>query len=86
MEHRGQTDQTVADLLDLPRTTVYRWRMQQHRLSPDKMALLAGVLGIEPEQLWRAPGRPSIDAMLKSATPEQIADMIAFAERFILKK
>src|SRR5262245_58290340 len=34
-----------------------RWRHEQHRLNPDKIATLASVLGIEPEDLWRSPAQ-----------------------------
>lgn len=79
------SDQALGDIMGLPRQTIYRWRTQHHRVTPDKQAAIAEAIGIEPEQLWRPPGRRSIDAMLAKATPEQLDDAADFVERFVLK-
>lgn len=72
--HRGLNDEKVGNRLELDRATVHRWRKEQHRLNPEKIAALAHVLDIEPEELWRPPTKRSLDAALKDA-PENIQDM-----------
>lgn len=64
MAHKGKTDQKVAEALETSRTTIWRWRTQQHRLTPSKIAALAWGIGCNPEDLWRLPARPSLDAMV----------------------
>lgn len=69
MERRGLTDEKVARRIGVERPTITRWRNQQHRLNPAKIAALAQALDLEPEDLWRPPppldAPPSIDAMLR---------------------
>lgn len=62
------------------RVTVFRWRTEQHRLNPEKIAIIARGLDIEPEELWRPPSRRSLDAIAKGATDEQFefaAEMVS---------
>ena len=85
MAARDLSDQALGDKMGVPRQTVYRWRTQEHRLDARKMAEIAKALDVEQTDLWRAPSRRSVDAMLSSATPEQVQDTIDFVDRFILK-
>lgn len=80
MEKRGLSDEKLADRVGVARETVWRWRNQQHRLNPDKIAVLAEALDIEPQELWRPPSRPSLDAIMKDASDdlhETAADIVA---------
>ena len=52
---RDMSDTKLAGRLDVARETVYRWRTEQHRLNPEKIAAIADALGIEPEDLWSPP-------------------------------
>ena len=73
MEYRRLSDERLAGRLGVARETVTRWRKQQHRLNPEKIARLAIALDCKPEELWRPPppaGRPSLDAMLEDATDD----------------
>lgn len=70
MEERGLSDEKIAGRIGVARETVTRWRGQQHRLNPDKIAALASALDLEPEELWRPPSRPSLDALMKDASEE----------------
>ena len=79
------SDERLGERMDVARQTIYRWRTEQNRLNPGKIAALAVAMGRHAEDLYRPPERPSVDAMLKTATPDQIADTIAFVERFVLK-
>ena len=87
MEARGLSDEKIAGRLDVARETVTRWRNQQHRLNPDKIAALAGALGIEPEELWHPPAlasRPSVDAILRDA-PDELVRIAAEQAAILLK-
>lgn len=70
LEYRGLSDEKAAGRLGIDRTTVWKWKTQPRRLTRDKIASLAAILDIEPEELYRPPGRPSLDAMIKDAPPE----------------
>lgn len=72
MELRGLDDKGLANKLGVSRVTVTRYREQQHRLDVEKIARIAKALDIEPQELWRPPGRVSIDAMLKPLSDEAV--------------
>jgi transcriptional regulator with XRE-family HTH domain len=72
MEARGLSDQKMADRIGVERPTVTRWRRQQHRLNPEKIAAIAAALDIEPAELWRPPSRPSVDALLRDADDDML--------------
>lgn len=70
MEKAGVGFEELGGRFDPPvsRTTVWRWVKEPHRLNPGKIAALAHALGLdEPDDLWRDPKRPSIDALLRDA-------------------
>lgn len=83
MEHRGLSDEKLANRLGVARETVTRWRGQQHRLNPDKIAAIANALDCEPEDLWRPPSRPSLDAMVKNATADMQATAADIVRRLV---
>ena len=85
MAERELSDQALGDKMNVPRQTIFRWRTQEHRLSPQKLSDIAAALDLAPPDLWRPPGRQSIDAMLSNAGPEQLKDTVDFVERFVLK-
>lgn len=64
MEDRGLSDEQLAGRLGVARQTVFRWRKEQHRLDPGKIAAIAEAIGLSaPTDLYRTPERPSIDAI-----------------------
>ena len=63
-DKKGATDEAIANRIGVARETITRWRGQQHRLNPEKIAALAAALDVAPMQLWSPPSRPSVDAML----------------------
>lgn len=88
MRQCGFSDESLGEKMDLPRQTIYRWRTQEHRVTPHKQFDLAIALGIDPTDLWRLPGPPnrrSIDEMLASADDKQMTDVIDFVNRYVLK-
>jgi transcriptional regulator with XRE-family HTH domain len=64
---KGASDEKVAGILGVERVTVWRWRTQQHRLNPQKLAELARAIGIRPAQFYTRPGQRSLDALLGDA-------------------
>jgi transcriptional regulator with XRE-family HTH domain len=86
MAERDLSDEKLGGRLGVARQTVFRWRREQWRLDTEKIGLLAEALGIEPEELWRPPSRPSIDALLKDATPEMRDTAADIVRRLIGKK
>lgn len=81
MEAKGINDERLAGRLDVARETVTRWRNEQSRLNPYKIDAIAKALGLKSGmELWRPPGRPSLDAALTDAPDElvkQFAEMAA---------
>ena len=59
MRARDMSDTKLAGRLEVARETVYRWRTEQHRLNPEKIAAIADALGIDPEDLWSPPTKRS---------------------------
>lgn len=75
MEHRGLNDSRMGERIGVDRATVHRWRNEQHRLNPSKIAKLADALDIDSTDLYRLPARPSIDAIVEGA-PEEVQSMV----------
>lgn len=71
MEHLGYSDDRMAGLLGVSRTTVWKRYTEQHRLDPGKIEHFAHALGISRSQLNYPPGVPSLDAIAEEATPDQ---------------
>lgn len=84
MEFLNVSDRDLASRLDTSETTVFRWYDQPRRLDPDKIIQVAEALFIEPADLFRPPGRPSIDGMLREASEKQHEDTADFVKRYIL--
>ena len=85
MQARGLSDQKMAERVGVERPTITRWRREQHRLNPEKIAALAIALDIEPEQLWRPPKATSIDALLKNE-PAEVVERAADVLRALVRK
>lgn len=81
--HRGLNDEKVAGKIGVHRETVWRWRQEQNRLNPDKISDLAVALDCEPEELWRPPGRPSLDSIVKDAPAELQATAADIVRRLV---
>jgi transcriptional regulator with XRE-family HTH domain len=83
MAERGLSDERLAGRLGVARETVTRWRGQQHRLNPDKIAALASALDMEPQELWHPPGRPSLDALVKHSPDDLVIDAADIVRRLV---
>lgn len=88
MDAKEVSDERAGNRLGVARETVFRWRTEQHRLNPEKIAGLAEALGIDPEDFWSVPpspdAPPSVDKMLRGATDElhrKVVDMVEILKR-----
>ena len=70
MEKRELTDERLAGRLGVERETVNRWRNYPQRLSLPRIEEIAEALDLDPADLWRHPGRPSADALLRDASDD----------------
>lgn len=84
-ESRNLTVEQVAGRVDVSRETVWRWETEQHRLNPEKIAALADALGCNPEDFWRLPARPSIDAVVKNVDQRTFDSVMDVARRLAHK-
>jgi Helix-turn-helix domain len=78
-EHReaqGVSAQVMAEKLAIERESVYRLEREPWRVNSEKQAEFAHALGLEPEDLWRPPGTPSLDAIVQSA-PDDVRALAA---------
>lgn len=74
MQELKLNDETLGLRMGKSRTTIWRWRTEQHRLNPQKLAALAKAMKIAPEDFWRPPGRPSLDAILRNASDDLVRE------------
>jgi len=69
MEKRGLNDAGLGNRMGVSATTVWRWRNEQHRLDPGKIANIANALDLDdPRDLFSPPARPVIPHL------DQLAD------------
>ena len=78
--HRGLTQQELADRLGTSDVTVSRWETGKRRPDPDAQAAIAEALDAEPEDLFRHPSTPSVDALLRDQPPAVWEETIEHVE------
>jgi hypothetical protein len=74
-EHWQLSAEVMASRLGIERESYYRLLREPHRLNTDKLAQLADAMGhhMEPQDFYRPPTRPSVDAMLEDV-PEAVRE------------
>lgn len=82
-EHRGLTQEQVAERLDTTKATVSRMESGKVQYNRGYVEALADALQVEPEQLFHHPDRPSIDALLQKASPEDRARVLSVVEALL---
>jgi transcriptional regulator with XRE-family HTH domain len=78
-ESRGFTQKQLGERVGVSDLTVSRWERTTRKLSTGVMDGLAEALGIEPQDFYHHPDRPSPDALLRG----QPADVVDHAIRMI---
>lgn len=84
-EAKGISATAVAGRMEIERESVLRLEREPRRVTPDKQAAYAHALGIEPEDLWRPPGTPSVDGLIQSA-PADVQEMVLDVVRRMVGK
>jgi transcriptional regulator with XRE-family HTH domain len=85
-EHRtakGISAEAMAGRLGIERESVYRLEREPRRMNSEKQAAYAAALGLEPEELWRPPGRVSLDAMVANAPDDLRETVTAIVARLV---
>ena len=80
---KGKTQQQLADLLDTDKGQVSNWENDKRGMTMEVQTGLAFALGIEPQDLFRDPEQPSVDELLRSATPEQRRQVLHVVEAML---
>lgn len=86
MNRKGVSDETLAGRLEVSRETVTRYRNEQNRLRPDKIAAIAHHLQLKVTDLWspppplEEPPRPSLDDLVKDVPTEEVRKLADFLE------
>jgi transcriptional regulator with XRE-family HTH domain len=89
MDALDMDDKTLAGRLGVARETVWRWRTEQHRLNPGKIAAIASALNCEPWELFRLPEEPpekSLDALVKGADRDTLDTAYEIVERLVVRR
>lgn len=75
-EHKGLTQQQVADRLGTTDVTISRWETKKRQPDFNAQCAYAEALGIDVNDLRRHPDTPSADALLRDQPPEVIDQAI----------
>lgn len=72
-EHRGLSQQQLADRLGTSDVTVSRWETGKRQPDMHAQAAIAEAMDLEISDLYRLPTTPSADALLRDQ-PEEVRD------------
>jgi transcriptional regulator with XRE-family HTH domain len=78
------TDERLANRLGIDRSTAWKLRTQQHRLTPEKIAAIAEALGKTPQELWQPPDVVDLNAIADGA-PAELRQKAAEMLQILLK-
>lgn len=70
-DSRGLTQQQLADRVNTGKDQISRWESGKRGMSAGVIEALEEALQLEPGDLFRDPTQPSVDELLRNATPEQ---------------
>lgn len=70
-ETRGLTQQQLADRVETGKDQISRWESGKRGMSAGVIEALEEALQLEPGDLFRDPLQPSVDELLRNATPEE---------------
>lgn len=79
-ETRGRNQDWLADAVRSTKSTISKYERGELRLNEEMMEKIAFALGIGEGDLFRHPDTPSVDALLRDASPTLIESTIAFVE------
>lgn len=80
--------ETMASRLGIARESYYRILRETHRINTERLEQLAEAMGhhMTPQDFYRPPERPSIDALLENADDDTRETVFDLARRLTNKK
>lgn len=72
MVAKGKDSKQIADILDRSEGTVSKLLSGKMKVTTEYLAEFAYALGVEVDDLFRDPNRPSQAELLRNATPEEL--------------
>lgn len=84
--HKGLTAERMADRLDTNKGQISKLERGEQRMNDDWIYGYAEALGIEPADLLKPPDAPSVDDLLRGATPEQYEQVRSVIRIIVGKK
>lgn len=85
LDKRGLTAEQLAGRLDTSKSVVSKLINGKQRYNHDWLERIAYALDCDVPDLYRDPLRPSREDLLRQASPEQMDQIISFAEYIISK-
>jgi transcriptional regulator with XRE-family HTH domain len=82
-ESRGLTQQQLADRVDTGKDQISRWESGKRGMSAGVIEALEEALQLEPGDLFRDPAQPSVDELLRNATPEQRLQVLSVVQALL---
>lgn len=82
-EHRGLTQQQLADRVETGKDQISRWESGKRGMSAGVIEALEEALQLNPGDIFRDPAQPSADDLLKRATPEQRRQVFSVIEALL---
>lgn len=79
-EHRGLSQQQLADRIDADRSTIWKYEAGQRKLDNELLTDIAWALNVDVPDLYRHPSQPSADALLRDASRPLVDNVIAIIE------
>ena len=70
-DSRGLTQQQLADRVATGKDQISRWESGKRGMSAGVIEALEEALQLEPGDLFRDPAKPSVDELLRDASPEE---------------
>ena len=77
------SQEQLANRLDTNKGQISKLENQKQRLNDDWVLGIADALGIEPRDLLRDPAAPTVDDLLRDASPDDRATAIRLVEAFL---
>lgn len=84
-EKKGLTQEQLGQRVNSGKDQISRWEKGGRSLKLETQYALAHALGIEPGDLFRHPDQPSVDALLRAASPETKKQVIEYID-FLMRK
>lgn len=82
-EFRNLTQEQLAERLETGKDQISRWENGKRGMSVEVQFALAEALNIEPQDLFRDPHIPSIDVLLRNASPEKRQQALKVVEALL---